>query len=121
METRKSKAPRFNPALEDKTVSEGDTLTLTCGVEGTPKPTVTWFKDGIPLMKTDKVRPDYDPESGRCTLTVADAADADKGAYRCVASNEHGSTNTACMVGVKTAKAEVRVTVELLSNFDLFR
>lgn len=106
-ETRKSKAPRFNPPLEDKTVSEGDQLTLSCGVEGTPKPTVTWYKDGVPLLNTDRLRGDYNPETGRCTFTITDATDADKGAYRCVAANEHGSTNTSCMVAVRTSKPEV--------------
>ncbi|ETN83967.1 hypothetical protein NECAME_07120, partial [Necator americanus] len=33
---------------------------------------------------------------------------SDEGAYRCVASNEHGSTNTSCLVSVKVPKTEAK-------------
>jgi len=50
---------------------------------------------------------EYDEESGDCHLTIDEMQESDAGAYRCVASNPLGSTNTACNVGVKSKKEEV--------------
>ncbi|KAK6021957.1 immunoglobulin I-set domain protein, partial [Ostertagia ostertagi] len=44
-----------------------------------------------------------------CTVdAIPKAGVSDEGAYRCVASNEHGSINTGCMVTVKVPKAEAK-------------
>ena len=38
--------PEFSEALENQSLTEGDTLTLKCTVRGLPEPTVEWFVDG---------------------------------------------------------------------------
>ncbi|KIH51691.1 immunoglobulin I-set domain protein [Ancylostoma duodenale] len=121
-------APRFNPGLQDKTVSAGQSIRLSCAVDAVPKAGVgissrsmqvsgenqledfqiVWYKDGLPLRSGGRFTISAS-EDGTCTLDINDAVAGDEGAYRCVASNEHGSTNTSCSVTVKVPKAEVSV------------
>uniref|UniRef100_A0A8C5A1H6 ADAMTS-like 3 n=1 Tax=Gadus morhua TaxID=8049 RepID=A0A8C5A1H6_GADMO len=61
-------------------------LTLSCAAEGSPKPTLTWTKDGAPLQHTDRVSWDG---SGRLQLSQPSVADL--GLYTCTASNALGS------------------------------
>lgn len=37
--------PKFVRELSDLTVTDGESLTLTCTVSGDPEPQVTWHKD----------------------------------------------------------------------------
>uniref|UniRef100_A0A1I7S955 Muscle M-line assembly protein unc-89 n=1 Tax=Bursaphelenchus xylophilus TaxID=6326 RepID=A0A1I7S955_BURXY len=99
-------APRFNPGLTDKKIVSGDNLELTCKVQGVPKPSIVWYKDGIPLAASDIISIDYDEDTGDCSLKIKGATDQHQGAYRCVASNKNGTTNTACLVTVQSTKEE---------------
>lgn len=38
--------PDFTTPLKDRSVKDGDSLTLTCTVKGDPEPQVSWFKGG---------------------------------------------------------------------------
>ncbi|KAK0423255.1 hypothetical protein QR680_008049 [Steinernema hermaphroditum] len=105
---RKEYPPRFNPQLSDVSVPAGATISLSCGVDAVPTASVVWYKDGLPVKLDGRVEAEYDEKSGQCRLTIRDARDSDDGAYRCVATNEHGTTNTACLVGVKSVKEEVK-------------
>lgn len=87
--TEKVHPPRFNPPLMDKIGKVGELVTLSCRVSAVPPAVITWFKDGLPL-KTDKRLMTEVDESGNCTLTINEATEKDDGAYRCVATNEHG-------------------------------
>uniref|UniRef100_A0A9J2P3W7 Immunoglobulin I-set domain protein n=1 Tax=Ascaris lumbricoides TaxID=6252 RepID=A0A9J2P3W7_ASCLU len=100
-------APRFNPPLTDRFVEDGEKVILTCRVEAVPRANVVWYKDGLPLKNDGRTLTECDDE-GNCILTIFAANESDDGAYRCVATNEHGSTNTACMVSVKKIKEEVK-------------
>lgn len=68
------------------------------------------FQDGVPLKSNDRLQLEYDEESGDCHLTIDEVQETDAGAYRCVASNPLGSTNTSCNVGVKSKKEEVQLS-----------
>ncbi|KIH61998.1 immunoglobulin I-set domain protein, partial [Ancylostoma duodenale] len=68
---------------------------------------IVWYKDGLPLRSGGRFTISAS-EDGTCTLDINDAVAGDEGAYRCVASNEHGSTNTSCSVTVKVPKAEAK-------------
>ncbi|KAI1702784.1 immunoglobulin domain-containing protein [Ditylenchus destructor] len=108
VDTRKEHPPKFNPGLEDVTLNADDTLKLFCHVIAVPAAGVTWYKDGLPLRNTEKIHIDNDVENGDCRLVIDGVGDEDKGAYRCVATNKLGSTNTACQVNVKSKKEEVK-------------
>uniref|UniRef100_A0A8C4WVN1 Obscurin n=1 Tax=Eptatretus burgeri TaxID=7764 RepID=A0A8C4WVN1_EPTBU len=70
----------------------GDTVKLQCRVSGTPRPIITWYKDGE-LIQADVQRSITQDEEGRCTLLVDHAAPRHAGRYRCLASNAAGSTH----------------------------
>lgn len=61
-------------------------------------PRVTWFKDGEPAAE-GRYAIGY-TERGRCTLTIADAADTDGGRYACEAVNDRGRVCTLTVVEV---------------------
>uniref|UniRef100_A0A7E4UT28 Muscle M-line assembly protein unc-89 n=1 Tax=Panagrellus redivivus TaxID=6233 RepID=A0A7E4UT28_PANRE len=100
-------APKFNPQLEDVILNEGGSLSLSCRVDAAPTAIVQLYKDGLPVKSSDKLKWSYDPATGKITLTVANVDESDGGAYRAVASNHLGSTNTACLVTVRTTKPTV--------------
>ncbi|XP_076093735.1 hemicentin-1-like isoform X1 [Mytilus galloprovincialis] len=81
----------------EQTVLKGDTLTLSCTVNGIPDPTVHWRKN----FKT------FNPKSGRFVfdefgLTISRVKTSDKAIYECVANNEAGETTKVITVRVHT-------------------
>ncbi|KAL3121108.1 hypothetical protein niasHT_005368 [Heterodera trifolii] len=106
VEEQKAFAPRFNPGLADQQLNAGEPLRLFCRVEAVPHATVQFYKDGVPVLASERCAIEYSPETGDCTLLVNEASESDAGAYRCVAKNAHGSTNSACQVSVKAFKEE---------------
>ncbi|RLU26184.1 hypothetical protein DMN91_002350 [Ooceraea biroi] len=87
-------APRFIETNMNKTkerIIEEDaegpkTMILRCLVEGMPKPTVTWYKDNVPLKKTDQYLFKYDSQE----LNIKYLHVHDSGKYSCRASNRVG-------------------------------
>ncbi|VDM52411.1 unnamed protein product, partial [Angiostrongylus costaricensis] len=100
-------APRFNPGLEDLNINAGQSIRLSCAVDAIPKAGIVWYKDGLPLRSGGRFTITTQ-DDGTCILEVKDTVAGDEGAYRCVASNEHGTTNTSCLVTVKVPKTEVK-------------
>uniref|UniRef100_A0AAF5HXT5 Uncharacterized protein n=1 Tax=Strongyloides stercoralis TaxID=6248 RepID=A0AAF5HXT5_STRER len=107
IEYKREYPPRFNPQLEDVILEIGKTITLNTIVDAIPMASITWYKDGLPIKLTSNMSTDFDEETGSCTLKLKDVTEADTGAYRCIATNIHGTTNTACLVGIKTPKIEI--------------
>ncbi|KAG8138689.1 hypothetical protein E2320_001557, partial [Naja naja] len=85
--------PDFEEELADCTAELGETVKLACRVTGTPKPGVTWYKDGKPV----EVDPHHiiieDPD-GSCTLILDNLTGVDSGQYLCYASSPAGSAST---------------------------
>ncbi|KAK6047554.1 immunoglobulin I-set domain protein, partial [Cooperia oncophora] len=104
---KKEYAPRFNPGLEDRTVNLGQSVHLSCTVDAIPKASIIWYKDGLPLRPGGRFTI-ITAEDGTCSMEISETTEADEGAYRCVASNEHGTTNTSCLVTVKVPKTEAK-------------
>ncbi|ETE62730.1 Obscurin, partial [Ophiophagus hannah] len=88
-----SDPPDFEEELADCTAELGETVKLACRVTGTPKPGVTWYKDGKPV----EVDPHHiiieDPD-GSCTLILDNLTGVDSGQYLCYASSPAGSAST---------------------------
>lgn len=104
----KQSAPKFNPPLADVSLKHGEQLQLYCRVDAAPLPAnVTWYKDGLMLKTTTRLKLDYNTENGECVLLIDSVEDGDQGAYRCVAANPHGTTNTVCNATMKMKKEEV--------------
>lgn len=48
-------APKFKDQIfHDRLARVNDTLKLTCRVKGNPRPYLTWFYEGKPLVKSDR-------------------------------------------------------------------
>ncbi|XP_076583561.1 ADAMTS-like protein 3 isoform X4 [Chaetodon auriga] len=62
------------------------TLTILCPTEGFPPPKINWTKDGILLQHTDRV---FWDSSGQ--LHILQPTAFDRGQYKCIAANIHGS------------------------------
>ncbi|XP_050063770.1 uncharacterized protein LOC114128407 isoform X2 [Aphis gossypii] len=93
--------------------------TLQCHVRGVPEPRVSWFKDGEPLLSSERhaIRR---TNAGKCTLTIADVSDGDEGRYSCEAVNDQGRVCTLTVVQVianrRIVEAERRLQGCLMKN-----
>ncbi|XP_030895263.1 obscurin [Leptonychotes weddellii] len=85
--------PDFEEELADCTAELGETVKLACRVTGTPKPIVSWYKDGKPV----EVDPHHilieDPD-GSCALILDNLTGVDSGQYMCFAASAAGNTST---------------------------
>uniref|UniRef100_G1KFS2 Obscurin, cytoskeletal calmodulin and titin-interacting RhoGEF n=1 Tax=Anolis carolinensis TaxID=28377 RepID=G1KFS2_ANOCA len=85
--------PDFEEELADCTAEVGETVKLACRVTGTPKPTVTWYKDGKPV-EVDPHHIIIEDLDGSCTLILDNLTGIDSGQYMCYASSPAGSAST---------------------------
>ena len=72
------------------------TLTLKCLTEGSPKPTVSWSKNGQPLESKDRVSISDDG-----AMTIKNTRTQDTGRYKCSAKNAVGETSEASSVYIR--------------------
>ncbi|XP_077378047.1 uncharacterized protein igsf9b isoform X2 [Festucalex cinctus] len=73
----------------------GDSLTLSCGAHGNPRPTVVWHKDESPIEKHEKIK----VLNG--TLSLASATRSISGVYKCHVSNSEGNLTHTTQLQVK--------------------
>ncbi|KAF6734761.1 Myosin light chain kinase, smooth muscle [Oryzias melastigma] len=95
--------PRFLQTLRDTTAASGATATLTCHVEGYPKPEVRWFQSEAAVRESSRVTPQHQ-EDGLCRLLLADLKLSDSGVYTCKAVNKLGEANLLCQTDCKSMK-----------------
>ena len=85
-----SDKPAFAAHPQNKTVREGDTVTLFCNATGNPKPSISWTIDGLTVNIT--VHPRISLTSDNKQLTVRDVNRTDfSHEYRCQANNSVGT------------------------------
>ena len=90
--------PSSIQAIDNKTVTEGNNVTLMCNASGIPPPVVTWMKRDGQLY------------SGY-TLNVVSINRSQAGEYLCEASNECGNATETSTIDVQCKFAN--------SSFDL--
>ncbi|XP_077601230.1 uncharacterized protein LOC144215904 isoform X1 [Stigmatopora nigra] len=73
----------------------GDTLTLSCGAHGNPRPTIVWHKDETPIEKHEKIK----VLNG--TLSLTSATRSVSGVYKCHVSNSEGNLTHVTQLQVK--------------------
>ncbi|XP_059196374.1 obscurin [Centropristis striata] len=92
--------PVFESLLSDCTTKIGETIKLTCKVTGSPKPVVSWLKDGLPLEDDPRHIITAD-RSGTCSLILDSLTAEDSGQYACYATSSMGSAGTLAKVVVR--------------------
>ncbi|XP_031719721.1 obscurin [Anarrhichthys ocellatus] len=92
--------PVFESLLSDCTTKIGQTIKLTCKVTGSPKPLVSWLKDGLPL-EDDPCHIITADRSGICSLILDSMTAEDSGQYACYATSSMGSAGTLAKVVVR--------------------
>ncbi|KAK7934217.1 hypothetical protein WMY93_005113 [Mugilogobius chulae] len=73
----------------------GDSLTLSCGAHGNPRPTVVWHKDESPVEKHEKIK----VLNG--SLSLASVTRNISGVYKCHVSNSEGNLTHSTQLQVK--------------------
>jgi hypothetical protein len=95
-EVEKHFPPKVIVPLTSSQVPEGKSILLACKIEGSPKPTLRWYKNSVILPASTRFTPTYDLSTGIATLKIPDAVLFDSGNYEVIAENDHGSARTAC-------------------------
>ena len=75
----------------------GTSVALKCQTEGSPKPVVSWSKNGEPLESKGRVSISSDG-----TLTIKSTRAQDTGRYKCSAKNAIGETSEASSVYIRS-------------------
>ena len=98
-------APNFVIGLPaDYRLNEGESIQLKCQVEGSPRPSITWLKDGNSLPPSLRYNTNYIVATGNASLTVTGSLLTDCGNYTAVAENAVGKAYTTSQVVVKECK-----------------
>ncbi|KHJ47494.1 immunoglobulin I-set domain protein [Trichuris suis] len=82
--------PRFKQGLENITIHKGSPAEFECFPVGIPYPEVQWFKNGNPLMPSDRVVM-WKDHWGYQRLVILNAELEDMGEYKCQICNAEGS------------------------------
>lgn len=103
-----NESPSFVKPMENKEVLKGKSSVLECMASGSPKPILSWTKNGKPIEETERHFFAADEQ----LLIIVDTVPSDAGTYACEIRNDLGSD---------VAYMKLTVKRELLSkviNFD---
>ncbi|XP_048772936.2 hemicentin-1-like isoform X2 [Ostrea edulis] len=88
--------PQVSIPDSDATVSVADQVMLTCSVGGDPNPDIRWTKNGRPVELSDRI-----VQLLNGSLVIYDSSSSDAGEYKCVASNDAGTSEGVAMLTVQ--------------------
>ncbi|KAH6928455.1 hypothetical protein HPB50_016602 [Hyalomma asiaticum] len=94
-------APAFVRPMRSKLVAAGDTAVLECLSSGSPKPRLTWLKDGVPLVATER----HFLVAEAQLLVITDTRASDSGQYACEMTNTLGIERGLSLLKVVPAKS----------------
>ncbi|XP_070086636.1 myosin-binding protein C, cardiac-type [Equus caballus] len=92
-------APSFTRPLVNRSVIAGYNATLSCAVRGSPKPNISWFKNGLDLRDDARFR--TFSKQGLLTLEIRKPCPFDGGIYVCRATNLQGEAQCECRLEVR--------------------
>jgi len=84
------KEAKFTKPPDKFSSTEGETAFVIFDVQGDPAPTVEWFKMSKDLVTEPRCKMWTD--KNRIIMGMQKTKQEDEGTYRCVITNEHGST-----------------------------
>lgn len=92
--------PSFVKPMIDKEFAAGEHVVLQCLPKGNPKPSITWFKDGEPIIPTDRHFFIHEDQ----LVIIVDSVESDSGVYRCHLNNSIGEVYGQSKINVKSGK-----------------
>ncbi|KAB0792164.1 hypothetical protein PPYR_14123 [Photinus pyralis] len=94
-------APAFGKHFDrNEGVDEGEPMELKAKILGSPRPAVSWLKDGEPISPEDsRIKTTLLPD-GTAKLNIESAKPSDSGAYKLVVKNPNGEISALCAVAV---------------------
>ncbi|NXI37962.1 TITIN protein, partial [Galbula dea] len=102
--------PTLVSGLKNKTVTEGESVTLECQISGHPQPTVTWYREDYKIESSMDFQITF--KAGLARLVIREAFAEDSGRFTCTATNKAGSVSTSCHLHVKVSEEiEARETI----------
>lgn len=72
----------------------GTDLTLKCEIQSDAAPTITWYKNSIPIDLENETRLAEEFDGKNCQLTINSFTEDDSGRYMCEAINKMGRVST---------------------------
>lgn len=100
----KSKKPEIISKMKDAELTEGENAHFEVKVKGNPTPDVQWFRGKNRIKSEGSFAITKSDEDQTYTLRIKDVKVDDAGVYKCVASNEAGSTPMQAKLSVKEKK-----------------
>ncbi|CAF1298907.1 unnamed protein product, partial [Adineta steineri] len=104
-------APEIVRRLTSQDAFENETVTFTCTVQDVDNTnedepySISWFFNDKQIeSNNEKYSIDENPKTGICLLTIRHIVPDDEGAYRCVATNQYGSSVTTGFLAVLRRK-----------------
>ena len=86
-------------------------FTLSCCVQGYPKPRITWLKNNKPLPTN---RDQYTLQNDNQELTIERLLSRDSGEYTCIAINIHGVSNYTIFMDIRGELKHILVSIGFL-------
>uniref|UniRef100_A0A7M4F4I3 Ig-like domain-containing protein n=1 Tax=Crocodylus porosus TaxID=8502 RepID=A0A7M4F4I3_CROPO len=90
--------PRFIKHISDCNASEGASACFQCLVDGSPKPSVSWYKDGVSLQGERYFVEER--QTGYHNLIIGNLIQSDAGEYKCMATNKAGAAETSAVLTI---------------------
>ncbi|XP_011348156.1 leucine-rich repeats and immunoglobulin-like domains protein 3 isoform X2 [Ooceraea biroi] len=97
--------PSFVKPMENKEIMVGDSIVLECMASGSPRPKLSWRKDGCALQATE--RHFFTAEDQ--LLIIVNTIASDAGKYECQMNNSLGSVVGASYLTVKPAPTSIEL------------
>ena len=96
------------------TANESSTVLLECNAVGTPPPTISWFKDSVPLPSSSLPRTTI---AANNSLIVTGVLLIDAGVYVCQASNTGGTESATVTLHVNSKCCDSSVMIIIAATF----
>lgn len=82
--------PIFEQIFKNTRFAQGGNALFEGKLKGNPKPTVSWTRQGAPLIESEKYSTTYNETTGEVSLLITRIGPGDEGEYTCKAINQYG-------------------------------